>query len=195
MILKSFGLKDNILDMKKLFFVLLCLSFSKIAIAQDVQNSLSINETYYRGTVQDKKAFDNIKAYNQIEPTAKVQYQAGKSVKLLPGFQAKANANFKAFIAPVTANRESEGVVMTLSAYPNPFVESTEIEYFLPAATKVNLSVSNITGQDVATLIQNEYQEAGMHKVKFTAYNLVEGGYQYTLKTDETTLSKRLVKK
>lgn len=175
--------------------MLLCFSLSKVTLAQDVQNSLSINETYYRGTVQDKKAFDNIKAYNQIEPTAKVQYQAGKSVKLLPGFQAKANANFKAFIAPVTANKESEGVVMTLSAYPNPFVESTEIEYFLPAATKVSLSVSNISGQDVATLVQNEYQEAGMHKVKFSAYNLTEGGYQYTLKTDETTLSKRLVKK
>jgi hypothetical protein len=173
--------------------MMFCLPLSQ-AVAQEVESRVTINQTYQRGTVRHDKAFENITAYNKVENTAKAQYEAGKSVVLLPGFTANTGSVFKANIALVTATRSTETVVMALSASPNPFVESTEIEYFLPVATNVTLNVSNITGQDMATLVNNEFQEKGTHKVKFTAYNLTQGGYQYTLKTDEGSLSKRLVK-
>jgi hypothetical protein len=47
--------------------------------------------------------------------------------------------------------------------YPNPFKQSTTINYQLSAATKVTLTVYDVTGRKVTTLF-NEYQKAGNHR-------------------------------
>jgi hypothetical protein len=81
-----------------------------------------------------------------------------------------------------------------LSARPNPFVESTEIVYVLPQAGKVSLSVTNYLGMSVALLVNDEYQEAGVYRVKFEGQQITVGSYIYTLKTDRSVLSKKLTK-
>lgn len=48
--------------------------------------------------------------------------------------------------------------------YPNPFNPITEINFGLPTASKVNISVYNLLGQLVNTLINKEI-EAGIHSV------------------------------
>ena len=75
--------------------------------------------------------------------------------------------------------------------YPNPFNPSTKISYTLPNASTVNLSVFNVLGQEVATLV-NENQNAGEHFVNFNAANLSSGVYFYTLKTGNFTETKKM---
>ena len=60
--------------------------------------------------------------------------------------------------------------------YPNPFNPSTTIEFNIPEQGLVNLSVYNLLGEKVATLI-NEVIEGGNHKIGFNASNLASGIY------------------
>lgn len=75
--------------------------------------------------------------------------------------------------------------------YPNPFNPSTIINYQLPKAGLVKLSVFNVLGQEVKVLI-NEYQQAGTYDVKFDASNIPSGVYFYKIQTNGFTDTKRM---
>jgi len=75
--------------------------------------------------------------------------------------------------------------------YPNPFNPTTTITFSLPAAGLVNLSIYNILGEEVATLL-NEELTAGNHKVTFDASQLPSGIYVYSLKANGKVLSKKM---
>jgi len=72
-----------------------------------------------------------------------------------------------------------------LQNYPNPFNPTTTIRYSLPQRTHVMLTVFNILGQDVATLV-DAAEEPGEHSVRFEGKRLATGVYIYRLKTGES---------
>jgi parallel beta-helix repeat protein len=63
-----------------------------------------------------------------------------------------------------------------LTIGPNPFNPTTTITFDLPEATEVNLVVYNVSGREVANLIDG-YQTAGYHEFTFDAKELVSGVY------------------
>ena len=65
--------------------------------------------------------------------------------------------------------------------YPNPFNPSTVISYDLPEASVVTLRVVNILGQEVASLLVNQSENAGTHHVRFEAGGLASGVYFYQI--------------
>ena len=76
--------------------------------------------------------------------------------------------------------------------YPNPFNPTTKIEYSLPVASKVRMSVYNSLGQEVAILI-DEHQGMGKHIIDFNAMNLPSGIYFYKLQTDKFNAVRKMM--
>jgi len=64
--------------------------------------------------------------------------------------------------------------------YPNPFNPSTQIKFALPVASKVKLTLYNMLGQEVMTLV-NEKMNLGLHEVKLNASRLSSGVYIYAI--------------
>jgi hypothetical protein len=63
---------------------------------------------------------------------------------------------------------------------PNPFTESTTINFNIVSNCEVRLSVYNFLGQEVAVLV-NQFLPAGQHAEKFDGTNLPQGTYFYKL--------------
>ena len=76
--------------------------------------------------------------------------------------------------------------------YPNPFNPSTRIEFALNERSRVTLTVYNMLGQEVATLV-DEIKAAGSHYVTWNASDVASGIYFYKLSTDDHTLTKKMV--
>jgi len=78
------------------------------------------------------------------------------------------------------------------SAYPNPFNPTTTIKYALPEASHVNISIYNLLGHEIASLV-NEQQPAGYHQAIWNANSKPSGMYFYKLKAGEFTETKKML--
>lgn len=77
--------------------------------------------------------------------------------------------------------------------YPNPFNPSTSISFSIPVDSKVNLSVYDISGRLVSTLINNEFKSANYYTVSFNASSLSSGTYFYRIQTDKNVDTKKML--
>ena len=68
--------------------------------------------------------------------------------------------------------------------YPNPFNPSTVIKYSVAKDGFVNVSIFNILGQKVATLV-NGNVKAGSYDVSFNASSLSSGVYFYSIEAGD----------
>lgn len=75
--------------------------------------------------------------------------------------------------------------------YPNPFNPSTKITFSIPQAGNVKLSVYNLLGQDVKTLV-NGFTSEGTHTVNFDASNLNSGVYIYKIEANNFTQTRKM---
>ncbi|MBD3169546.1 MAG: DUF362 domain-containing protein [candidate division Zixibacteria bacterium] len=76
--------------------------------------------------------------------------------------------------------------------YPNPFNPVTKFEIDLPKASKVTLSVYNMMGQEVASLLDG-FLDAGRHQIKWDGSAHSSGVYLYRLKTGGFELTRKMV--
>ena len=76
--------------------------------------------------------------------------------------------------------------------YPNPFNPATKIKYSIAEASPVKLIVFNVTGQEVATLV-NSAQPAGVYEVAFNANGLTSGLYFYRLNAGDYVKTKEML--
>jgi hypothetical protein len=75
--------------------------------------------------------------------------------------------------------------------FPNPFNPETSISFTLPVAGSVKLTVYNLLGQEVQSLV-NEYKEAGTHIINFNASEFNSGVYIYKLVANGVTQTRKM---
>jgi len=75
--------------------------------------------------------------------------------------------------------------------YPNPFNPSTKISFTLPQSGYVKLTIYNLLGQVITTLV-NEYKESGDYSYTFDAKNLNSGVYVYKLEANKFTQTRKM---
>jgi photosystem II stability/assembly factor-like uncharacterized protein len=86
-----------------------------------------------------------------------------------------------------------EPVSFSLSQnYPNPFNPTTTIDYDLPATEFVKLTVYDMLGREVRTLVDG-IETPGRKSVSFNAEGLSSGTYYYRLRAGERVQTRELV--
>lgn len=90
---------------------------------------------------------------------------------------------------PVT---EKKPVFFLDQNYPNPFNNSTVIYYSIEEEGQVDLSVYNLAGRKVQTLI-NQFRSSGTYRTNFDASGLSSGVYLYRLNVNGRAVTKKMI--
>ena len=111
---------------------------------------------------------------------------------------ASANTAFRGIsFAPIST---SEGIELKYSQpgkyyinnFPNPFNPETFICYEIPKPDFVIITVYDILGRHVKTLV-NEFKLAGKYSIKFSGEKLTSGIYFYSLRTSSIFLTGKML--
>ena len=171
-------------------------------------NAIGIEDVFFYGDADENNPFnpdnDRIRVLQDYRtegiPVFSVEYLTQQS--LIDQFVNTANsygfipyATVRALdvLAGIPTEVKSEDVnpqdFFLLQNYPNPFNPTTIITYSIPVVgvenfstptANISLIIYDILGQEVATLV-NGRQDAGLHKIKFSAEGLSSGIYYYKL--------------
>jgi photosystem II stability/assembly factor-like uncharacterized protein len=83
--------------------------------------------------------------------------------------------------------------VELLPNQPNPFNPSTIIRFVVPEKERVRLTVHDVAGRVVATLV-DDVRDAGVHAVVWNGSGAASGVYFCRLRADKTEVSRKLVR-
>jgi hypothetical protein len=89
-------------------------------------------------------------------------------------------------------NEESPSVFALKQNYPNPFNPTTTINFELPEATMVKVSVYNMIGQEVEVLVDG-FKNSGVYTLNFDASDLASGIYFYRLITPKKVFTEKML--
>jgi hypothetical protein len=76
--------------------------------------------------------------------------------------------------------------------YPNPFNPTTMIGYQLPIGQEVQLTVHDILGREIITLV-NSQMPAGEHQVTWDARDIPSGIYYYKIQAGDYTEVRKMI--
>ncbi len=79
------------------------------------------------------------------------------------------------------------------SVFPNPFTFSSTLQIQLAKATTAQITLVNMMGQTVQTILPPQSIDAGQHQYTINRNNLAAGIYLLEIKTDEETVHKQVV--
>jgi hypothetical protein len=126
----------------------------------------------------------------QNDGTANVQIQVGTTRNPT----VRTTIDFVATTIPTAVEDENVTVENYYLGqnYPNPFNPSTKINYGIEKAGEVEITVYNILGNKISTLV-NGVKSAGNHSVSFNASNLSSGIYFYKIVTNEFVQTRKMI--
>ncbi|MBI1937827.1 MAG: T9SS type A sorting domain-containing protein [Ignavibacteriales bacterium] len=99
---------------------------------------------------------------------------------------------FKQLIENNIPNKEIPNNYYLSEAYPNPFNQSTKVNYVIPANSSVQISVYDILGRVVRSLV-SEYQTKGNYEITFNANNLASGIYFIRMRSGDFISTKKII--
>jgi flagellar hook assembly protein FlgD len=85
-----------------------------------------------------------------------------------------------------------------VSNYPNPFNPSTKIVFTLPQQDVVKVTVFDVLGRKVATLVNNQVMQSGQKTVEWNGTDdrgnqLSSGIYIYQIKSSQYQVNKKMM--
>jgi len=87
---------------------------------------------------------------------------------------------------------QNKGISLGLQpSFPNPFASSTKINFSLAEGSNVVLTVEDVLGRPIATLVNGPLGQ-GEHTATFNAGDLPNGVYSYTLRADGQSVSRSM---
>ncbi len=113
-----------------------------------------------------------------FNPEGKFDWKAVDRLEIISEFNALATQKIwfdeiRINGAPVTSVPDQSGTPFAARAYPNPFAKSVRIEYSLPEPGNVEVTVYELNGREMATLLA-ERQAQGVHLVQ---WNPTQNGF------------------
>ncbi len=149
-----------------------------------------------------------------IQVTRNVNYFSGQTIRLVPGFHAKATSNFLARIQPcddddsftstpitaTTRNQERpqdnpislvEPIALTIQ--PNPASDFIQLNYQLNNTNNVSIYLYDITGKEVKEIMPTQIGQIGQHQQEVAITDLEGGMYFIMLRQGGQVLTKKLV--
>jgi hypothetical protein len=87
---------------------------------------------------------------------------------------------------------ENNIALFSLKNYPNPFFNSTIIEYQIPHDGKVKLTIYDLSGKEIKILV-NETKSAGIYKINFESGKLSSGTYFCKLQFGADSKTKEII--
>jgi len=75
---------------------------------------------------------------------------------------------------------------------PNPFANSTTIQYTIPNQSLVNISVYSLLGSKITTLV-NEDKVSGSYSFEWSSVDITPGIYFYTFKAQDVVITRKLI--
>ncbi|MCD4830098.1 MAG: T9SS type A sorting domain-containing protein [Candidatus Cloacimonetes bacterium] len=126
----------------------------------------------------------------------------GRMAWLRPESQSAHEKRKAELLALLWGDSEGEGqdipaVVSMTQNYPNPFNPTTMIKFSIPDEARVKLTIYNIRGQRVVSLLEDTLP-SGFHEVVWngkdaTGRTVSSGVYFYRLETGDRTLTKKML--
>jgi len=95
-------------------------------------------------------------------------------------------------VTSVVQNNELPTSFALEQNYPNPFNPTTTIEYHVPIASFVKLSVFDILGREITVLV-NANVQAGKHRLTFDASSFAAGVYLYRMDAGKFQETRKLI--
>lgn len=164
-----------------------------ISVGQATQQSLRVQIAYEKAGQYLEQAVITIEATNTVGASTTVEYRAGRSVTMLPGFEARVGSTFTADIKPVDIGKED--ATLRLTTFPNPFDQSTMIDYYLPAAGNVAVWILDAQGKLIQKLVDEKSQAAGHHRVEWRPEGASPGVYIPIIEANQQKAAGRVLKK
>jgi hypothetical protein len=156
-------------------------------------------------------ATQTITSSSTVEAESNVEFFAGTSIKLSPGFHAKAGATFSAKIESCTppsapaaiATAPADAIItspadaidknIALTIQPNPTQYQTTLVFNLLEAGNTHLEVYSSTGVRLRTLLHNSWMEAGSYTQELTTDQFESGIYLVVLRTGNQVITRKLM--
>ena len=102
--------------------------------------------------------------------------------------------------ASISAGEEATGIKTTDKnegtlepSYPNPATTISYITYIIPIQSSVTITLFDVTGRKIETLLNITSQSPGRHVIPVNVTNLSSGVYFYTLTVNGQTFKEKIV--
>lgn len=83
--------------------------------------------------------------------------------------------------------------VELIGNYPNPFNASTRIQFDINQASQVSLSIFDLRGRQVSSLIEDKYYRPGSHFVEWHENGFASGIYYYRLEVNGVSFARKML--